>query len=442
MKDSGAAKYVLKKLMAAGIDDASVSLINASKTQVKFANNIIVNNSRWDASNISFFLSLDKKIVTSSIHDYSKGNIDKVIKYAIKFANSSMSNDSFVKIADGPFRYEEIQGQHDVQIEDLTGKAVEMVGEGIQGSLDAGAKRSGGVLELHSSKELLLTNRNVEAYDQGTSIYFSLRANYNADSSGYSNYVSRKLKGFDPYVMGQNAGRTAKLSKNPQKLKPKKYDVFFEPYPFANLVDHLGGALSVHSVESGMSFLNNKMNKFIASPIFTMYDYGNLPGGLHTFPFDAEGMPSQKTLLIKDGRLKTYLHNTSTAHRYKTKSTANAGIIAPEPTNLYIEPGKSSSEKMLKDFTGLRVSNTWYTRFQNYSSGDFSTVPRDAIFYYKNGKIQHPVKDIRISDNLLRMFKDISAMSNERVQSSGWEVGTPVISGSAKIKKCNITSSS
>ncbi|MBW2995228.1 TldD/PmbA family protein, partial [Candidatus Woesearchaeota archaeon] len=157
--------------------------------------------------------------------------------------------------------------------------------------------------------------------------------------------------------------------------------------------------------------------------------------------FDSEGVPSRKTLLVDKGILRTYLHNTSTAKKYKTKTTANAGLIVPGPTNIVVEPGKLDAEEMYKNFSGLRVTNVWYTRFQNYLTGDFSTIPRDGIFLYKNGKIIQAVKSIRISDNILNMFRNIKDTTKESKQNCGWEVETPVFCGSALIKNVNITTS-
>ena len=57
---------------------------------------------------------------------------------------------------------------------------------------------------------------------------------------------------------------------------------------------------------------------------------------------------------------------------------------------------------------GIYITNVWYTRFNNHATGDFSTIPRDGAFYVENGEIKHALKDVRISDNLLRMMKNIS----------------------------------
>jgi len=140
--------------------------------------------------------------------------------------------------------------------------------------------------------------------------------------------------------------------------------------------------------------------------------------------------------------LKTYLHNGTTAMLHNAKTTGNAGIVAPHPWNLIIESGDWKKEEMIEEIKeGLLITNVWYTRFQNYRNGDFSTVARDAAFYIKNGEIEHAVKGIRISDNLQRIFENITALSKEIRQIYWWEVENPVFAPYALAKNVRITTS-
>ena len=143
---------------------------------------------------------------------------------------------------------------------------------------------------------------------------------------------------------------------------------------------------------------------------------------------------------MENGTIKTFLHNTSTAKRHNTKTTANAGLIAPEPTNLIVEPGKYRKEEMIERIKhGLYITNLWYTRFQNYKTGDFSTIPRDGIFFIRNGRISYPVRNMRISENIMRIMGNIEAVGKVPEQVRGWEVETPVITPPILVKNIRIT---
>ena len=90
---------------------------------------------------------------------------------------------------------------------------------------------------------------------------------------------------------------------------------------------------------------------------------------------------------------------------------------------------------------GLYITNLWYTRFQNYQTGDFSTIPRDAIFRIKDGKIVGAVKDIRVSENMLNILANIKHIGNDPQQIRWWEVGIPIITPHVVVKDVNITKS-
>ena len=203
---------------------------------------------------------------------------------------------------------------------------------------------------------------------------------------------------------------------------------------FASILDNIGEATSIFSVEAGMSFFKDELGKNLGN--FTLIDDGTLKNGVGSSPFDAEGHPTQRTEVIKDGVLKTYLHNTSSASRYKTDSTGNAGIISPSPTNLILE-GKEGNPFNIEN--GIYVTNVWYTRFQNYATGDFSTIPRDGMFLIKNGEVTKPIKNLRVSENILNMLKNIEIFGKDKEQITSWEADTPCNQAPLRIKDIRMT---
>jgi PmbA protein len=169
-------------------------------------------------------------------------------------------------------------------------------------------------------------------------------------------------------------------------------------------------------------------------------DYGVIEGGVDGRGFDDEGFPTRENVIIEEGVLKTYLHNSTTAKKFNTSSTGNAGIIDPHPWNLVVDPGSVSIDDMIREVKkGVMVTNNWYTRFQNLRSGEYSTIPRDAAFLIENGKIKHPVVGLRISDSLPRQLANIIAISKERRWIEWWEVSIPTLAPSMLIKSVMIT---
>ncbi|MCK4501305.1 TldD/PmbA family protein, partial [Candidatus Babeliales bacterium] len=318
-------------------------------------------------------------------------------------------------------------------------KSIDYVEKAINKALASGAKRTAGVFENSVTNVSLLTSNDVKANDKGTHSYFSIRAFNDKYASCQKVGFSRILNLLDVENLAEEAALISKQCLNPEHGKFGKFDVVFESLPFANIIDNLGMALSAFSVEAGLSCLKNMIGKQVANKKITIIDNGMLRNGFNSSKFDAEGAPTQRNTMIDKGILKTYLHNTSTAKRFNTKTTANAGLLSPEPTNLILEKGDFSKQELFEQVkNGLYITNIWYTRFQNYHTGDFSTIPRDGIFVIKNGQISKPIKGIRISENMLNLLKNVAAIGNKPKRVIGWEVETPVVSPAVLVRDVNV----
>jgi PmbA protein len=204
----------------------------------------------------------------------------------------------------------------------------------------------------------------------------------------------------------------------------------------------VAGRASAYSVLAGFSPFGKKIGKSVASPAVTMWDDGS-EESLSRKKFDMEGVPTRRTPIIRRGILKTYLHNTSTAKRFKTRTTGNAGLIAPDPHAVFVKPGDWSRDEIFSEVKdGLWLTNTWYTRYQSYVNGDLSTIPRDGIFHIQKGEVVETWKDIRLTDNLIRLMKNVVALSDNTEQMMWWgEVSIPNFVPYALIKDVNITRS-
>jgi PmbA protein len=170
------------------------------------------------------------------------------------------------------------------------------------------------------------------------------------------------------------------------------------------------------------------MGKKVASDSFSLTDHGRTPGGLGGRGFDDEGTPTQSTKIIEGGVLKSYLHNLTTAKRFKTESTGNAGWIEPDAWNLEVGAGDSTYPEMVKEMKrGIILTSNWYTRFTNYRTGEFSTVPRDGTFLVEGGRVTKPLSGLRMSDSLERIFSSVALLSKQREWIQWWEVDTPTL---------------
>ncbi|MEW5954940.1 MAG: TldD/PmbA family protein [Candidatus Micrarchaeota archaeon] len=431
--------FLLKQLLEKGADDAVVHARSSSVRQIKFVNNKIAKTGVDDAATATVFIAKNGCTAVTTLKRFEKSDAAETAAKLMKFASSLQPNPSYAGIAEGPFDYAGARGFFDSKVVSLEDEAVDLVEEAVNAALGQGAERTAGVLEWAAEEEFLATSTSVEARQKGTSLYFSLRA-LAGDGSGHRVAVSRTLSKLRARAAAEEASGLAVKSRNPVEAKAGNYDVVFDPLAFSCLLDAVGQAASIFSVEAGLSFFAGKQGKQVASPAFTLCDDGALAEGFNSTCFDDEGVPTRKNLLVNKGVLKGFLHNTSTAKRHGTRTTANAGLVAPQPWNLVVKPGKHSLDELLSEAeNGLYVTNVWYTRFQNYVAGDFSTIPRDAAFLVKDGELSRPVKGLRVSENMVSLLKRVKAVGKERVQIKGWEVETPVLTPPALVEKVRIT---
>ena len=449
--------YIVDKALKLGADDVVVTIKPAITKQIRFANNEITLSTTWDTTDVEVFLAHKKRLISSNINNpglsetftsvggksnLSKDAVDKFLDRMIKVAKVLSPKEDHYGIAKGPFNYKPIKDSYDRKIENLGSKTVDFVEAAIDAAKSEGAKRCAGVLYSSNWEEHKFTSGNVEASDKGSSINLSIRAFAEKDASGHSVSVSRIFDKFDAEKAGTEAGMLAKQSLNPVVGESGKYDVILGPMVAANLLYYMSYAFSAFEVDSGMSFLIDKLGKKVGSSIVNLVDDSRQENGFGSSTFDGEGMPTQRTEIISKGILKTYLHNTSTAKKFNAKNTANAGLIYPQPRNIILEKGGGKLDEMIADIkNGIYITNVWYTRFANYRTGDFSTIPRDAMFEIKDGKIVKPIKGLRLSDNMQHVLESITSISKDSKTIQWWEVQIPVVTGYVLCKDLNMTKS-
>ena len=229
--------------------------------------------------------------------------------------------------------------------------------------------------------------------------------------------VANTLKKLEsPEEVGAIAAKRTLRRIGARKVKTAKVPIVFEHTVAGALVGHIFEAVNGDSIYRGASFLAGKLNEKIAGDNVNVVDDGTMRGGFGTSPFDSEGVPSRKTIVVENGVLKSYLLNTYTAKKLKLQTTGNAsrglaGTPGIGPGNFFLQPGARSLQEMIADIKeGLFV--TEFLGFGvNLVTGDFS---RGASgLWIQNGELTFPVEEITVAGNLKDMFFNISEIGND-----------------------------
>lgn len=212
-------------------------------------------------------------------------------------------------------------------------------------------------------------------------------------------------------LIGRRAAEKAVRRLNPRKVKTARVPVVFDPRISSSLVGHLLGSINGAAIARGTSFLKDKMGQAIFAPGITIVDDPFRPRGLRSRPFDGEGVRGEVRKLIDDGRLTTWLLDTSAARQLGLASTGHAargtsGPPTPSAANVHLEPGSLSPAQLMADIgSGFYVTELIGSGI-NGLTGDYSRGA--AGFWIENGQIAYPVSEITIAGNLKDMFQNLT----------------------------------
>ena len=235
---------------------------------------------------------------------------------------------------------------------------------------------------------------------------------------------ARRMADLDsPESVGKEAARRALRRLGARKVPTQRVPIVFAPEVARSLIGSVFEAASGDAIWRHASYLAGKLGTQIAAPSLTIVDDNamllpNGAGGFGSSPFDGEGLPSRRTIIVQNGVLQTWLLNTYTARKLGLKSTHNASRgLAGTPGigcgNLYLEPGTLTPDQIIDEVqaglyvTGLMGFGT------NTVTGDYS---RGATgLWIENGQLTHAVEEVTIAGNLAEMLMNVTAIGNDLV---------------------------
>ncbi len=179
-----------------------------------------------------------------------------------------------------------------------------------------------------------------------------------------------------------------------------------------------GHGLEADHVQKGASVYAGKLGERVAQPLLTAYDDGRLPGEWGSDGIDDEGVPTQKTRVIEEGRLTSYLYDGITARRDGVASTGNGRresfrhLPVPRMTNTYIAPGAAEPEAMIAE-----VERGFYA--VSFAGGQVDPATGDFVFgvsegyLIERGRVTRPCRGATLIGNCLEALAAIDAVGND-----------------------------
>jgi PmbA protein len=220
----------------------------------------------------------------------------------------------------------------------------------------------------------------------------------------------------DPEAIGRYAAERALSRLNARQLDTRKCPVLFEAPQAVGLIGAFVQAVSGGALYRKSTFLTDSLGTEIFGPDIQIIEDPHQLGGVGSAPFDDEGVPGRRNLIIENGVLQTYLLHTYTARKLGRKTTGNAsrGLTGSPGTghgNLYLEAGALPPEELLRQVGhGLYVTEL-IGQGVNTVNGDYS---RGASgIWIENGELTYPVTEVTVAGNLSEMLKNVLFIGND-----------------------------
>ena len=244
-----------------------------------------------------------------------------------------------------------------------------------------------------------------------------------AEENGHSEWSSEidyslNPKMLDPEETGKTAAKRAISYLGSKKISSRHVPCLLDREVVSEMLDFFVPAFFADSVYKKKTPFLDGIGREIYSGNITLVDDATLPGGYSTVVSDSEGVPSRKTVMVKKGRLNSFLADTLYAKKVGIENTASStrSQINMMPRigihNLYIEKGKASFKELIQELNnGLYVTDVMGLHTANSVTGDFSVGVNG--FLIENGDIVHGVKQVTMAGNFHKILNNVIKVGSD-----------------------------
>lgn len=224
-----------------------------------------------------------------------------------------------------------------------------------------------------------------------------------------------------PMQVGRRAAERTVARLDPRPIRTGDYPVLFAPEMARSLIGHLLGAISGGALYRRASFLLDHAGKRILPSWMNIVERPHIPRGLRSSAYDAEGVATVDSDIVRDGVLARYLLGSYSARKLGLQSTGNAGGVH----NLEVSANAEGLQAMARGMgCGLLVTELM-GQGANTVTGDYSRGA--AGFWVENGEIAHPVDELTIAGRMQDIFQSIEAVGADVDRRSHVAVGSILV---------------
>jgi PmbA protein len=402
-------------------DETEVEIDATTDALTRFANNTIHQNVAEQTLSISVRTVVDGRTARVTTNKTDEESLRRAVSSAMSLARNEPENHDLLPMLRQQ-KYQKVArffgATADTTPQDRA-RAVKRVCQ----MADKAKQTAAGIFSSGSMQNVFANSRGLYAQHQQTRSEFSVTI-LEEHSSGWAKFNSPDIRNIDPDELAARASRKAADSRNPREIPAGHYTTILQPPAVLDLLGFLFYDFAGTAVLDKRSCFTGRMGTKLFGENIVLWDdvYHPLQTGE---PFDGEGVPKQRVLLVDHGVPKNLVYSRATAKKMKAKPTGH-GFSLPNdygeaPMNLVFAGGDKSMDEMVRSTErGILVTRLWYIREVDPYEKILTGMTRDGTFLVENGRVAGGIRNFRFNQSILEMLSKVE-MLGPAVRAAGEE---------------------
>ncbi|HTQ62975.1 MAG TPA: TldD/PmbA family protein [Candidatus Solibacter sp.] len=418
---------VLRLAKSTGAEETEVHVDETAESLTRFANNAIHQNVAERGVNVSIRTVFENRTARATTNRVDEDSLRAAIEASLSLAHSQPKDPHLLKMP-GKQRYRKVNRF----VKETAALTPEDRARAVRRACDLAIQNgqvAAGIFGSGLQQSALGNSRGLFASYRETHAEFSITMQ-ETPAASWAKANAASVRAFDPQKLAQRACEKAHMAVDARELPPGRYTVILEPAAVLDLVGFLFYDFAATALEDKRSCLNERMGKQLFGKNISITDDAFHPLQLGA-PFDGEGMPRQRVVLVDRGVPKNLVYARRSAKAAREKPTGHGFALPNEygeaPMNLVFAGGDSSLDKMISSTDrGLLVTRLWYIREVDPYEKVMTGMTRDGLFLVEKGKIASAVRNFRFNQSILEMLRNVELLG-PAVRATGEEAFEMVV---------------
>jgi len=423
----GIVDTVLRLARSLGVEETEVHVDETISALTRFANNAIHQNVAERGVNVSVRTAVDGRTARATTNRADEDSLRAAIESSLSLEHSQPKNPRLLA-PPGKQRYRAINRF----IKQTAALTPEDRARAVRRACDLAVKRgqtAAGIFSSAQTQNVVGNSRGLFAAYRDTHAVFSITMQEGSAAS-WAKENAVNVSHIDPQKLAERASEKAHQAVEPRELAPGRYTVILEPAAVLDLVGFLFYDFAATALQDKRSCFNERIGKQVFGKNISIVDDVYHPLQLGA-PFDGEGMPRKRVLLVDRGVPKNLVYSRASAKAARKTPTGHGFMLPNEygeaPMNLVFSGGESSLEEMIASTDrGLLVTRLWYIREVDPYEKIMTGMTRDGLFLVEKGRVTSAVRNFRFNQSILEMLRNVELLG-PAVRATGEEAFEMVV---------------